>query len=57
MLTGNVIFNGNAENALLLEYKSNNKQLFQKGCLIYSEQLTNEVALLAIKTHAAGLLT
>ncbi|NBJ00310.1 hypothetical protein D3Z62_09120 [Lachnospiraceae bacterium] len=57
MLTGNIIFNGNAENALLLEYEINQEELFQKGCLIYSEQLTNEVALLAIKVHAVGLLT
>ncbi len=57
MLTGNIVFNRNVENALLLEYDSTHEDLFHKGCLIYTEQLTNEVALLAIKIHAAGLLT
>lgn len=57
MLTGNFIFNGNAKNALLLEYNPAHENLFQKGCLIYAEQLTNEIALLAIRVQAAGLMT
>lgn len=57
MLTGNYIFNGNADNALLLEYDPEHEDIFHKGCLICAEQLTNEIALLAIKIQAAGLMT
>lgn len=58
-LKGNIVFGGNVHEALLLEYKSNcmdADELFEE-CLIYAEQLTNEVALDAIKYNVAGIIT
>lgn len=56
MIRGNIVFEGDIENAVLLECNKTRKVSYYK-CLIYSEQLTNEIALLAIGEHVAGIIT
>lgn len=57
MVTGNVIFGGNNDNLVLVEYTKDCRVERHSRCLVYAEQLTTEIALWVIKKNIAGILT